>query len=821
MALAASGIAEMPSRATTTPNLLGKVRSVQQLANGVLVRSAGGTIVVTALQDGVLRVRLSREQRVSDDGSWSVLPSARTHSILVHTDSDHLAVGFHTALLQVWIARSDSSLSILDRQGQMLSADSKDRPVEFHGNSYQIYKDMPLDEHFFGLGDKTGPLDRRGEAFALQATAAFHFQEATDPLYKSIPFFIGFRAGTAYGILLDSTWRGYVDFGKQLRDTVSFGAEGGSADYYFLYGPEPKNVVTEYGWLTGTTPLPPLWVLGYQQSRHTYHPDSRVKEIADRLRADRIPADAIYLDIYFQDHNRPFTANPQEFPDMRGLVHYLTDRHLHTVVITDMHIPVLPGKNYLPYDTGIAGDHFIKNPDGSRYIGTVWPGPSMFPDFTRKVTRDWWGTLYQPFYAMGISGFWNDMNEPSVFNTLLRTIPSDVQHRIEEPGFKSRTTIHQELHNIYGMENSRATYEGLLNLKPTQRPFVLTRSTSAGGQRYAAVWTGDNSSTWNHLRLSTPMLLNLGLSGFSLAGDDIGGFAGSPSPELLTRWMEVGAFNPIDRNHTEDGTADQEPWAHGPLQEGIRRRYVEERYRLLPYLYTLAEENTRTGIPMMRPLFLEFPHVGVDQRPLDLDAGNEFMLGPALLVAPPPFGEMAGAYPLVLPTDTWFNYWTGEKVKSTSRSPYESPQINPKLDDLPVYVKPGSIIPLAPLTQSTDEVPVGPLELRVFPGKVCEGSLYLDDGKSFAYKEGKFLRLHFSCEQTQEGIHLSISARDGSYDPWWKQIKVSIYDWHFGSAKLRMNGIECPETPIVDSIGHKVTFLIDDQDTAQQIDLEN
>ena len=272
--------------------------------------------------------------------------------------------------------------------------------------------------------------------------------------------------------------------------------------------------------------------------------------------------------------------------------------NFHVVAITDLHIANLPGQNYHPYDSGIAGDHFVKNHDGSVYTGGVWPGPSVFPDFTRQQTRAWWGTLYRDFRRDGVDGFWNDMNEPSIFDTATHTMPENALHRIDEPGFAPRIATHAEIHDVYGMENSRATFDGLRNLDPNTRPFVLTRATYAGGQRYAATWTGDNSSTWNHLRLTTPMLENLGLSGFAFSGADVGGYAGTPTTDLLTKWFEVAAFQPIDRDHAEKGTGDQEPWVGGPEQEAIRRHFIEARYQLMPYLYTLAEEASRTGLPI-------------------------------------------------------------------------------------------------------------------------------------------------------------------------------------------------------------------------------
>jgi alpha-glucosidase len=533
---------------------------------------------------------------------------------------------------------------------------------------------------------------------------------------------------------------------------------------------------------------------------------ARVLEVAKRFRTDSIPVDAIYLDIDFQQQNRPFTINTSAFPDFSGMIAQLKKQDIHVVAITDLHIANLPGQNYAPYDTGIAGNHFVKNPDGTVFTGKVWPGPSVFPDFTRQQTRAWWGTLYSGLRHDGVDGFWNDMNEPSVFDTPNKTMPENVIHRIDEPGFAKRTATHAEIHDVYGMENSRATYEGLRALDPGIRPFVLTRATYAGGQRYAATWTGDNSSSWNHLRLTTPMLENLGLSGFAFSGADVGGYAGAPSLELLTKWLEIAAFQPIDRDHTEKGTADQEPWVGGPEQEAIRRHFIDTRYELMPYLYSLAEEASRTGLPMVRPLFLEFPEAAPDRHPIDTDAAtaSEFLLGPDLLIAPPPYPDELGDYSVALPSTDWYDYWTGAKIPSPPQQVSVDPtalpgaavplsiRVSPTLASLPVYVRAGSILPVAPLVQSTSETPNGPLTLRVYVGEPCAGELYQDDGKTYAYQQGAFLRIKFRCEKTADGLALTIGEHEGAYPAWWKSLRFEIYGWAPQQRKILVNGKAVP-----------------------------
>ena len=776
------------------------VTASQPLRDGVELQAGSSTVRITALRDDIIRVRISAEGALPEDASWAVLPTARSKSVDVHPIEDAASVGFRTAALEVRVERKPLRIIIRDLAGNVICSDAVGRPVTFQSGGFSLSKQMPADEHYFGLGDKAGSFDRRNQAYTLWNTDVAP-QESTDPLYKSIPFFLSINATKSYGIFLDNTWRTWFDFGKQARDAYSFGAEGGPLDYYFLYGPMPRQVVEGYAYLTGTPPLPPLWALGFQQSRYSYTPESQVREIAKHLRTDKIPSDVLYLDIDYQDKNRPFTVDPKTFPNFPGLVSDLRQQHFHLINITDLHIAHAPNPGYAAYDTGKAGDHFVKNPDGSEFIGVVWPGPAVFPDFTRTQTREWWGGLYREFVQDGVAGFWNDMNEPSVFDGPGKTMPLNTVHRIEEPGFTTRTASHAEMHNIVGLENARGTFEGLLKLRPDERPFVLTRATYAGGQRYGFTWTGDNSATWNHLRLATQMVLNLGVSGIPFVGADVGGFNGSPQPALLTRWVEQAAFSPFFRDHAAKGTLPHEIWNNGLEQEVIRRRYIETRYRLLPYIYSLADESARTGLPLMRPLFLEFPDVfAADFEHLD----TEFLLGPSLLVAPPPLAETLDDYLVSFPKDReWYDFWTGLKTPGV-------PKIHPPLDLMPVYVRGGSIVPLQPLIQNTDETPSGPLELRVYPASQCSGSIYLDDGHTFRYQKGEYLRQSFTCQSDANTMRLKFHAREGSYAPWWKFIEVLIYDWPSAHAEAKFSSSAYPLKTTYDPKQHALHMTLSD-----------
>jgi alpha-glucosidase len=780
--LTRSGIpqARAESESFTVPVVLGAIRGSHQIPKGIEVESQNGRLQITALQDDVIRVRATRAAEFPPKYSYAVLPAPEEQpgsTAKVQSDETATAVELTTSALRVHVDRRSSMVTFAGNDNTLIARDAA--PITWNGDDFTITKYMPPDEHYFGLGDKAGPLDHRNQAFTMWNTDAYGWQESTDPLYKTLGFLLALNQGMSYGIFFDNTYRQHWDLGKVSPVEYSFGAAGGEVDYYFIYGPRPRQVVSTFTALVGRAPLPPLWSLGFQQSRYSYFPESRVREIVQTFKEKKIPLDAIYLDIDYQNGNRPFTVDSQRFPNLSGMVHDFLKEGVHTIAITDLHIKQEPG--YAPYDSGKAIDAFIKNPDGSDYVGSVWPGPSVFPDFTRKAVREWWGSLYKDFVNDGVAGFWNDMNEPAVFLVPGKTMRVDARDRVEELGQPSRVTDQREIHNVLGMLNSEATYQGLLKLNPNERPFVLTRATYVGGQRYAASWTGDNSSTWNHMRISVPILQNLGVSGYPIVGADIGGYKGSPQPDLLTKWLELGSFNPIDRDHTEKGSADQEPWVHGPEHEAIRKRYIQERYRLLPYIYTSLEETTKDGLPLMRPMFLEYP----DQEPLVTEedwANSQYFFGHDLLIAPEPY-EFVQPYRTILPNgNLWYDYWTGQQFQ-----PGEF-RVSPKLDTLHVYVRGGAIIPRQPLVENTSEKPQGPLELRVYPDRTCQGSLYMDDGVSFDYTKGKYLRVQYSCEGYEDALRLKISPQQGSFSPWFSQIQAVIYGVKQQPGAITLNG---------------------------------
>jgi len=746
-------------------HVLGDVTSVSNLENGVELLAGTPRLRICAVTEGLFQVRFSqsgasfREQPFS----YAVLPdflSGEPEEVEVQTQEDHTRIrsGSYTAVVQHRPLR----IHFEDAHGNVFAED--DFGITWKGDHVTARKRKTDGEHFYGLGERALGINRVGQRFTNWNTDYPAYQEWSDPLYTSFPFFIALRPcedglRRAYGIYLDNSYRSEFDFGGEMLDGFSFGAHGGEFVYYFIPGPEMTDVLRRYTAMTGRVPLPPRWALGYHQSRWSYFPDTEVTSIVRQFRERRIPLDAIYLDIHYMDAYRVFTWNPERFPDPRGLLNELRNQGVRAVVIINPGVKQDPG--YFVHDEGLEKGMFVTYPDGSIYKGSVWPGACYFPDFTNPAVRQWFGDYYRLMQDAGVAGIWTDMNEPS--NHRFRTISEIALHAFEGEG-----GTHAEAHNVYGLLMTRATYEGLLRHRPDERPFVLTRSGFSGSQRYAAVWTGDNVSNWEHLRLTLPMLLSLGLSGMPFCGSDVGGFFDSPTPELFARWIQIGAFSPFFRTHTIFESMRQEPWSFGPGVETISRKFIELRYRLMPVFYTLFEEHGRTGLPIIRPLVLHYPQ---DTQVHDLD--DQFLLGEAILVAPILY-EGAHSRKIHLPAGRWYDFWTGKAYVADGDTEYEPLLFSSLLEEMPVLVKGGTVIPLAPVLQHDGEREIVGLELRVFPGTGIS-NLYEDDGVSFAYQRGDFRRTTFSLLESDQGRYTLLREHTGSYTAHAKRYRMHIF----------------------------------------------
>jgi alpha-glucosidase len=747
---------------------LGDMPAPRRIENGVVYRSAQGIVSVTAAAPDIVRVRFARTREFGRDHSYAIVNrelGAAGAEVRIGDRTSQIV----TPLLRATIQQRPFRVSIADLAGNELDADDPDRGTAFSGEAVRVWKRLRDDEQIYGFGEKTGRLNKRGRqlggySYTMWNSDTFAYESDTDPIYVSVPFYLVLREGRTHGVFLDNTFRSNFDVGHTSQGLLSFGAEGGELDYYLIYGPDPKRVIQRYTEMTGRMPLPPRWALGYHQCRYSYYPESRVRFIARNFRERKIPADVIWLDIHYQDGFKPFSWDRERFPDPATMVADLRRDGFHTVPIVDAHPKKEVG--YAPYDTGLAGDHFVKNPDGSVYVAPVWPsqaernpGPSVFPDFSKPAAREWWGGLYKIFTDIGITGIWNDMNEPAVFETVTGTMPLDVRHHGD-----GQPADHREIHNVYGLLNTQATYEGLRRLRPNERPFVLSRASFAGGQRYSALWPGDNISTWEHFRATIPMLTGMGLSGLAFVGSDIGGFAGAPSAELYTRWLQAGVFYPFMRTHTTLGTPDQEPWSYGTVHESINRSAIELRYRLLPHIYNVMAESSTTGLPAMRPLVLEYPD---DRRTWGLD--DAFMLGRDLLVAPV-LQEAERVREVYLPKGDWFDFWTGRRYDGGSNA-----RIPVTLESIPIFVRGGAFVFGQPVVQHTGEMAGKPLEVQVFPAAASEGILYEDDGETMAYAQGASMRRRFSQSRTATTTTIDVAAPEGSFRPTARDLVVSVH----------------------------------------------
>ena len=605
-------------------------------------------------------------------------------------------------------------LAIAELEGHTVGKD------EEKTDSVTIIKKLGKDDAVYGLGDKPGCLNKRGYSYVNWNTddPAPHV-DSFKSLYKSIPFFIVLGDEYCYGIFADNTYKTTFDFGYENTDYYFVEHEKGELDYYFMPGNDMAEVVGLYTSLTGTTPLYQRWIYGSHQSRWGYYTQDEVLDIADKFRELDIPCDVIHMDIDYMNGYRVFTFDDKKFPDVKGLSEKLADRGVKLISIIDP--GVKKDEDYFMYKEGMEMDAFAHDTDGSVYENAVWPGTSVFPDFTKQSVRSWWGDKTKILLEHGISGIWNDMNEPASFNGPL---PDDVQF---EYG------AHEKVHNIYGHFMAKATYEGLAKNDGGKRPFVLTRAAYAGSQKYCGGWTGDNHSIWAHIALSLEQVCNLSVSGLAMCGSDIGGFGSDTTPELLVRFYEAAVFVPFFRNHSAMGTRRQEPWQFDETTIDAVRKTVKLRYRFIPYIYDLAHECEKTGAPIVRSLVYEYP---ADKHVRNIS--DEYMLGSFVLVAPviAPGKEAREVY---LPDGDWYDYYTGEKYSGGRYILADAP-----LDKVPVFIKAGAIIPVADgEIRSTEDITEDKISILTYPGK---GSFvhYQDDNETFAYRNGAYNAVEYT-----------------------------------------------------------------------------
>jgi alpha-glucosidase len=779
----------MPNPKLNQP--LGDFVALQTTAEGLYVQTTHGSLEVVAYRPSVVRFRANAHPHTREAFSYAVVAQPETSDFRVVEEAQ--AITLATAQLVVELTKYPVRVRCLTPGGAVINEDDPAFGTSWLGDQATTYKKLQPGERFLGLGEKTGPLDRRGAAYLNWNTDSFAYGPESDPIYATFPFYVGVvppepeeKTGLAYGIFMDNSHRSYFNFGASNQRFASFAAEAGEMDYYFFHGPVAQ-ILDDYTWLTGRMPLPPRWSLGYQQCRYSYYPDKEVLTLARNFRDKQMPADVIHLDIHYMDAYKIFTWDAQRFAQHRQLLAELKAMGFEVVVICDPGIKVEPG--YAAYDDGLAKDIFVKYPDGTPHTAQVWPGWCHFPDFTSPRARAWWGDQLRGYLADGIRGFWNDMNEPASWG---QRNPDLVEH-----DYEGQRTSHRQAHNVYGLQMCRSTFDGAKNALAEgapagERPFVLTRAAYNGIQRYAAVWTGDNTSSDDHMLAGVRLVNSLGLTGVAFAGYDVGGFVGECPVPLFARWISLGAFAPFFRGHTMINTRDQEPWAFGEEVEAISRNYLGLRYRLLPYLYAAFYEATQNGLPVARTLAIDYTF---DARVYDHRYQNQYLFGKYFLVAPvESTKQLTKVY---LPEGDWYNFFTNESHNGEREIVAECP-----IELLPVFVKAGAIVPMQSAVQHTSQPTDGVLYLHIYylagvPGfeespHFGRTSLvhYEDDGRTYAHEAGAYHRRTITYSDTEGQIVLS--AAEGSYPSAFHTIRLVLHGFEEVGPHLAVNGQPVP-----------------------------
>ena len=699
--------------------------------NNIDIYFSNMKITLTMFENDIVKVFIGDkyEESISTNG---VVDNLEKGEFIVEEDSNFVIIKGKKVL--TFVDKNTTEISFRDLEGNIINEDFQPSFKDEKGNVYISKVNDCL--AYYGLGEKGGDLNKKGCYTENFNTDDPETDDDSITYYKTIPFYVALKEEATYGIFFDNSFRSYFDMGKEMGDRIFFGAIGGQIQYYFIPGENIKEVVKNYTALTGRMEMPPLWSLGYQQCRFSYFSQEEVRELVKTFEEKDIPLDVVYLDIDYMDGFRVMTFKTPNFDDAAGLIGDLKEKGIRTITIIDPGVKV--DEEYPVFKRGKEGNHFTKKLDGEMFIGAVWPGDSAFPDFSNKDCREWWKSELKKFISEhGMDGIWNDMNEPCVFNNDHKTMLETCLHNSDNGVIE-----HKEFHNRYGFEMSRCSKEAQEELHPNERGFSMTRATYAGGQRYSSVWTGDNMSLWSQMRMSISMNANLGISGFSFVGNDVSGFGLDSSEELFIRWMEMGPFIPIFRNHSNMYTRRQEPWAFGPRAEKIAKKSIELRYELLPYIYDLYYISHKEGLPIFRPMIMEYEK---DMNLLNMR--EQFMLGENMIVAPVLYeGERSKT--VYLPKGSWFNYFTMEKLQGGKW--YKLPC---ELDEILVFVKEGAIIPTYNKKfRNVKERPKNIL-LKVF-GENAKGFHYNDDGHTMEYLEGKYTYMDIKVVDGKEELKL-------------------------------------------------------------------
>ena len=746
-----------------------RLSSVRRAPRGLQAEVCGERLRVDLVREDMVRVAISRGGEFDEQPTFALAGDPFTRPVEFDYSDGDGAARLQTSAMVVTVGLDPFTLDVHRADGSavvetVVDPDGRSWAYATLNDAFLLRRRCRQEDAFFGLGEKGGRHNRRGRDFTLWNTDVLSPEESAeftsgrpagdpradrtstefDPYYISIPFFYhqSFPGGAMAGSFLDNSYRGSYDFTG--AEQYQIAAAGGKYVEYIFAGPRMPRILEAYTDLTGRASLPPMWALGYHQCRWFRYTQQAVEDIAARHRELDVPCDALWLDIEYMDGYRVFTWDTEAFPDHAGMLERLAGQGFRVVTIVDPGVKHDPG--YWVYDQAVERGVLCRTEGGDVYIGQVWPGNTAFPDFVTPQAREWWGELNAAHVRSGLAGIWNDMNEPAT-----GAIPPDAMR------FGAGAYPHARYRNQYALLMAMGTTTGLLSELPDRRPFVLSRAGFAGIQRYAANWMGDNQARWDHLWVSMPMAMGLGLSGQPFVGADIGGFRGNTEPELFLRWMQYGALTPFCRNHSEIDNVDQYAWAFGDVVLDLVRAAIRLRYRLLPYIYAAFVSAGETGAPVQRPLV--FDHQD-DATVRDVD--DEYLLGPDLLVAPV-IRPGVTARQVYLPSGCWYDWWTGERHAGGAFVLAPTP-----MDRIPLYARGGAVVPMWPdAPPSTAGYHPEVVELHLFvPDRdgTYRSLLQEDDGESPAAAGGA--RIRTELELTRDGDRVLLrGAVDGDGYP--------------------------------------------------------
>ena len=754
---------------------------------------------VEVIRDDIIRLKISRNRNFDEAPTYAVCAELKLEKPEFSTEEDDRLVRVRTASMTATIYKHPFRIEAHRADGSVILESYQDEEKRWWSyatlnDEFVVRRKCRPEDAFFGLGEKTGRFNRKGRNFTLWNTDVLdpsiaggyqvHLTEdpATDPTstefdpyYISIPFFYHMpnMCDAMSGFFFDNGYRSRVEFEQPLEYLIYF--EGGQYTEYIFAGPSMREILSSYTWLTGRMPPPPLWSLGYHQCRWFAYTQSAFERLAQNIRENNIPCDALWLDIDYMDGYRVFTWDKNRFPDPPAMLKRLCDQGFSVITIIDPGVKYEHG--YAVFDEAVKRDVLCRTEGGTLYLGQVWPGKTAFPDFVSAEARKWWGELNADHVRSGLSGIWNDMNEPATGDIAYGAMRFD----------KGRFS-HERYHNQYALLMAMGTVEGLLDAMPDKRTFVLSRAGSPGIQRYAANWLGDNVSRWDHLWMGIPMSLGLGISGQPFVGADIGGFMGNSSPELLARWFQCGSLAPFCRNHNNANQADQYPWAYGHTVQKLCRTSLELRYRLLPYIYSSFIKASETGSLVQKPLIFDYQS---DQTTREID--DEYLFGDHLLVAPI-YTQGCTSRQVYLPEGTWYHWHTDEKFSGRKFVVAPAP-----IDYIPLYARGGAVIPTwSRPPQSTMGYHGESITLHFFiPDADGEypSMLHEDDGQTFAFRNGAFYRTEFRLRREGASITLQSSVSGNGYPEFARKRFLLIFHG--------------PEFDRISINGHKAQFVDD------------